>query len=153
MAISARWFTNGPKAIAGDVSWSGSNVIKVLLLTDTYSPNQDSHDFYDDITAISNAEVANGNGYTTGGKVMSLGSRVINVDTGTNETRLDGEDMIWTSSTITAKYAIVYMDSGTAATSPLLGYADFGQNVASSNGNFTITWDSTGILKLTATAA
>ena len=54
------------------------------------------------------------------------------------------------SSTITARYAVVYDSSpGSDATRPLVGYVDFGADVVSNNGAFTITWDSTGIAVVT----
>lgn len=43
-----------------------SDTIKIALLTSSYTPNLDTHDFFDDITN----EVANGNGYTTGGATL-----------------------------------------------------------------------------------
>lgn len=50
----------------------------------------------------------------------------------------------WASSTITARYLILYKDSGTASTSYLLAQIDFGQNESSSSGNFTVTPPSSG---------
>jgi hypothetical protein len=41
----------------------------------------------------------------------------------------------------------VRKDTGTAATSPLLGYVDFGADVSATGAAFTITWDATGVLK------
>jgi len=62
---------------------------------------------------------------------------------------LDAADTTWASSTITARYAVVYASTGTASTSPLIGYVDFGSDQSSTNGNFTITWDATGIVRVT----
>ena len=57
---------------------------------------------------------------------------------------------IMSSSTITARYAVVYDDSGASnAAKALIGYVDFGSDQSSTNGNFTITWDSTGIVRIT----
>ncbi len=60
---------------------------------------------------------------------------------------LDAADVTWASSTITARYAAIYKDTGSAATSPLMGWVDFGQDESSSNGNFTIQWSPNGILR------
>jgi len=63
---------------------------------------------------------------------------------------LDADDTTWSSSTITARYAVIYDASpATNATRPLIGYVDFGSDQSSSNGNFTITWDATGIVRIT----
>ena len=68
----------------------------------------------------------------------------------TNTIVLDADDQTWTSSTITARYAVVYdATPATNATKPLIGYVDFGSDQSSSNGNFTITWDATGIVRIT----
>lgn len=148
MAVSAKWYTSGPKKLVeGTVDWDGANAIKVALATSAYSVNQDTHEFASSFTAN---EVANGNGYTTGGKALAQTSRTVAIDAASNETRLDGEDAIWTSASFTARYAIVYYDTGTPATAPLLGYVDFGADETVSAGTFTITWDTTGILKITA---
>lgn len=46
----------------------------------------------------------------------------------------------WSSSTITAQYAVIYdAQSGTASTEPLIAVVNFGGNQSSSNGNFTVT--------------
>ena len=62
---------------------------------------------------------------------------------------LDAADTTWASSTITARYAVIYDSTGTSSTSALIGYVDFGSDQASTNGNFTITWDATGIVRIT----
>jgi hypothetical protein len=62
---------------------------------------------------------------------------------------LDAADSVWGSSTITARYAVVYVATGTSSTSALIGYQDFGSDQSSTNGNFTVQWDSTGIVRIT----
>ncbi|WP_203231419.1 hypothetical protein [Nocardioides caldifontis] len=53
--------------------------------------------------------------------------------------------MSWSSSTITARYAVIYVSTGTSSTSPLLCYVDFGQDVSTTDGTFQITWAPGGI--------
>ena len=143
MAASAKLYANFlhlllENKLGGDIL---SQTIKVALCTSSYTPNQATHDYFDDITN----EVANGNGYTTGGatlgtKTCALASLV---------TTFDAADTSWTASTITARYAIIYYASGTASTSLLIGYVDFGADQVSSNGTFQITWNASGIFTLT----
>jgi hypothetical protein len=104
----------------------------------------DTHDFLNDITN----EVANGSGYTTGG--VSLANKTVTYDSANNRVELDADDASWTfSASKTARYAVVYKDTGTSSTSPLIGYVDFGADQTSS-GTFTITWSATeGVLKVT----
>lgn len=51
----------------------------------------------------------------------------------------------WASSTITARYGVIYKSTGTAATSRLLIQLDFGSNISSTSATFTVTFDSQGI--------
>ena len=144
MAVSAKWYGLGLKDLAAQgVNWS-SDTIKVALVTSTYTPNQDTDEFWS--TPVTN-EVS-GTGYTAGG--VTLASKTLTYDTGTNETRFDAADISWTTASFTARYAVVYKSTGTNSTSTLLGYVDFGADETVSAGTFSITWDATGVLKITA---
>ncbi|CAB4191278.1 hypothetical protein UFOVP1212_18 [uncultured Caudovirales phage] len=131
------------KSLNKEVDWD-SDTIKVALLSSSYTPNQDTHDYFDDVSTY---EVT-GTGYTTGGSTLT--SKTLTYDGTNNVIILDAADTTWSSSTITARYAVVYDDSGaTAGAKALIGYVDFGSDQSSTNGNFTITWDSTGIVRIT----
>jgi hypothetical protein len=147
MAVSAKWYGNGPKRMAlGELLWKAAagSVVKVALCTVTYTPNQDTHEFFSHITN----ELAGGNGYTAGGATLTKIDA--SYDSASNETRLDANDVVWSASSLTARYAIIYISTGTASTSALLGWVDFGQDYVSVSGDFTITWDAAGLLKITA---
>jgi hypothetical protein len=131
------------KALNKEVDWD-SDSIKVGLLSSSYTPNQDTHDYFDDV----NTYEVSGTGYTAGGQ--TLGSKTVTYDSANNVIILDAADTTWSSSTITARYAVIYDDSGaTNASKALIGYVDFGSDQSSTNGNFTITWDATGIVRIT----
>lgn len=125
------------------VDWD-TDTIKVALLT-AYSENQDTHDFFND---ASGAEIT-GTGYTAGG--ASLGSKTATYDTASDQTRLDAADTTWTTSTLSSTECVVYKDTGTGSTSPLIGFVDFGGTVSTTAGTFQITWDSTGIIVIDVT--
>jgi hypothetical protein len=126
-----------------EIDWD-SDTIKVALLTNSYTPDQDAHNYFDDVVAF---EVT-GTGYTSGG--ITLTNKTNTYTSATNVIVLDADDVTWSSSTITARYAVIYdATPATNATRPLVGYVDFGSDQSSSNGNFTITWDSTGIVRVT----
>jgi hypothetical protein len=121
-----------------------SDTIKVALCTSSYTPNQDTHNYFDDITN----ELTTGSGYTAGG--ATIGTVTCTYDAGTNTVKIDGADVTWSASTLTARYAIIYDSTpGTSATNPLIGYVDFTTDQSSSSGDFTITWDSAGIATMT----
>jgi hypothetical protein len=118
-----------------------TDTIKVALVTATYTPDQDAHDFFDDVTN----EVV-GTGYTAGG--ASLANKAVTADNTDNEGVFDADDVTWSTSTITARGAVLYKSTGTASTSALICYLDFGSDKISSSGNFTISWGAEGILNL-----
>jgi hypothetical protein len=142
MAVTAFWYGQAlQKALNKEIDFD-TDVIKVMLCTSAYTPNQDTH-VYKDVSVT--GEVS-GTGYTAGG--AALANKTITYDGPTNVIKLDADDTTWANSTITARYAVIYDDSP-ATNKPLLGYVDFGADQSSSNGNFTITWDVNGILKIT----
>lgn len=118
-----------------------ADTIKVALVTSAYTPNFDTHDFFDDVTN----EVV-GTGYTAGG--ATLGSPTITLDTTNDRVDFDAADTSWTSSTITARGAVIYKSTGTPSTSPLIAYIDFGTDQISSAGTFLIQWNASGILRV-----
>lgn len=126
------------------VNWTG-DTINVALLTSSASPNRDTWEFYTDLTN----EVANGNGYTTGGVALSGKSNTI--DAASHEARFLAANSQWTSATFSFQYAIVYKSTGSGATSPLLGFVNFGGTQTVSAGTAEIDWDATlGVLYLQA---
>jgi hypothetical protein len=143
MAVTALLYGNIYDHLAQKRIDFDSDALKVALCTSTYTPNQDTHDFFNDIT-----NEVSGTGYTAGG--AALASVTWAYTSGTNTWTLDAADTAWAGSTITARYAIIYDSTpGTAATNPLIGYVDFGADVISTGGAFTITWAATGIVTLT----
>ena len=131
------------KALNKEVDWD-SDTIKIALVGSSYTPNQDSHDYWDDVVA----NEVSGTGYTAGGATLT--SKTVTYDSGSNVIVLDAADAVWAASTITARYAVIYDDSGaTNAQKVLVGYIDFGSDQSSTNGNFTVTFDATGIVRIT----
>lgn len=147
MAVTAKWYGNAlVQALSGNpLTWAAST-IKVQLHTSAYVPDQDAHVFK---TSLTN-EVITGGGYTQNTKVLV--NKILSYDSPTNKIKLDADDVLWAASTIIARYAVLYHDTGTAGTSTLLGYVDFGQDYASSNGDFKLTWDTLGVFNLTVGA-
>ncbi len=76
-------------------------------------------------------------------------SKTIDYTGATNVVKLDAADTTWPDSTITARYAVIYCSTGVSTTSALLGYVDFGADVISTAGTFTITWHADGIFTIT----
>lgn len=115
--------------------------IKVMLVTSAYTPDQDAHTRISDVTN----EVA-GTGYTAGGQ--TLAGVTMSQDNTDNEGVFDATDTTWSTATISAAAAVLYKDTGTPSTSPLIAYFDFGATKSSSGADFTIQWGAEGILNL-----
>jgi hypothetical protein len=144
MAITGSWFSNALTGQFGTVDerridWAG-DTINVSLHTG-WTPNVDDDIFFTDaIGEISGA------GYTAGG--VTLTDKSVAYDAALNYTKLVAASIQWTGASFTAQVAAIYKDTGSAATSPLLGYVDFGGDQTVTDGNFTINWNEFGVLTI-----
>lgn len=117
-----------------------TDTVKVALLTG-HTPDQDTHDFFNDVSG----NQITGTGYTAGG--ATLGTKT--VSTSGKVFTFDAADTSWTTSTLSATHAVVYVDTGSAATSRLIALINFGGTVSSTAGTFTIQWNASGIATFT----
>ena len=143
MSVTANWFGQALLNQWGTtpINWT-ADTIKVALTTSSYVPNQDTHVFFSDVT-----NEVTGTGYVAGGTTLTTPAKTY---TGaTNVVMLDADDAAWAVSSITARIAVIYKSTGTAGTSPLLGFVNFGQDVTSTAATFTISWDVAGIFTIT----
>lgn len=99
------------------------------------------------LAATGGTEVANSNGYTTGGATLT-GVAVSTVTT--NDAMFDANDASWTAAggPITASFGILYND--TDADDPPLAFIDFdGSQTAADGTDFKIIWNASGIVTAT----
>lgn len=138
------WYGNGVKnATNGNLNFS-SDTFKIMLVTSSYTPNQDTHIYRSDVT-----NEVSGTGYTAGGNTLTGAS--VTYDAATNETRISWSGgNTWASSTITARGCVIYKSRGGLATADeLVAYAVDSADVSSSAGTFTVSLPSP-LLKITA---
>lgn len=103
-----------------------------MLVTSTYTPDKDAHDFRNDVT-----NEVTGTGYTAGGMAVTV--TVAAVDTANDRVVLTFASHAWTSSTITARGEVIYKSRGGASSADeLVLYNDFGSNIASTSGTFNV---------------
>jgi hypothetical protein len=111
-----------------------------MLLSDTYVFSNE-HSVRADVTA---SEVS-GNGYAAGGLALA------NVHTVSNDVdkimQLTSDTATWELSTISARYAVIYVDKGDSASDALVGCYDLESIRSSLNGNFTVDWSAGGFLQ------
>jgi hypothetical protein len=84
-------------------------------------------------TAYSTSNEVSGTGYSAGGNILTVSQ----VPTSSGTTAfIDFADTTWTTATITARGALIYLANGT--TNPAVAVLDFGGDKTSTAGNFTI---------------
>lgn len=125
--------------LTGAINWSSDN-IKVVGVTATYTPNLNTHQYHSDVSA--NVVFTSGN---LTGKTTSTGVA-------------DASDITITAVSGSAvRYLIIYKDTGTSGTSPLIACLDTATVNGSGNLPFTpnggdvqLNWDngSSKIFKL-----
>jgi hypothetical protein len=121
-----------------------NDTIKVALLTASYTPDIDVHDFFDDVSA----NESSGTGYTAGGNTLANTSWA--VVTASDLAKWDADDTSWTiSSALSARYIVLYKSTGTSSTSPLIAYGDLGSTYSLASGSISVAWNASGILTLT----
>ncbi|MDY9922800.1 hypothetical protein [Methanobacterium sp.] len=147
MTVTAELYGNAEKnAWLGKINFE-EDYIKVMLCTNQYTPDQDTHEFKSDIT-----NEVTGTGYIVGGQ--RLFNCAVTYDPVTKKIKLDSDDIIWLSSSITARYAVFYADivSAEDTAKPLICFWDFGQDETDTAGSFTLELSTDGIVMSTVGA-
>ena len=118
-----------------DFSSDTSQAFKIALYTSDATLTADT-------TVYSVTDEASGTGYTAGGNTLTIATNPTS-DTATSGTvaYLDFSDSSWTSSSITARGALIYKAGGTT---PAVAVLDFGSEKTSSDSAFTITFPTSG---------
>lgn len=108
-------------------SASGGDVFKIALYTNSAS-------FTAATTAYTATNEVSGAGYTAGGLALT------NIEPTSSGTTafVDFADATWTSSTITARGALIYNSS--AVGNPAVAVLDFGADKSSDTGDFTVVF-------------
>lgn len=145
MAAGAFFIFNIAKKKIGDGTFDlDTHTFKMALSTATQSldatfAGSSTDARYADLTN----EVANGNGYTTGGKTLTA-----TWVRATGTITWDVDDQAWTASTFTAKYAVIY--DNTSTNKDLLAACELesGSTVTVTAGTLTVTINASGVFTL-----
>ena len=143
MAVTINLYNHTAKRFA-DGSNAVGDTYKVMLCTAATFTAADTT-----LAGITKTEVANANGYTTGGATLA---NVAVTTVTTNDAKFDADDASWTASggAITASYGILYNDTDT--NDPPVAFIDFGgSESAGDTTDFRIVWNASGILTFTVT--
>lgn len=121
-----------------------SGTLKLAIVTSAYTPAQNTHDFWDDVSA----NEVSGTGYTAGGNACA--SPTWTGPDGSGVLTFDASDpATWTQNAAgfsNGRRAILYYDTGVSTTSRLVGYSnDFGADAGNVAGDFSVTFSASGI--------
>jgi ApbE superfamily uncharacterized protein (UPF0280 family) len=114
------------KFLSGDIAWDTDNIKVSLVDTGTYTVVIDTHEFYSDLSGV----VADSGNLAS--KTVALGVA-------------DAADVTFSSVTgSSAEALVIWKDTGTASTSPLIAYIDTATNlpITPNGGDITVAWDS-----------
>lgn len=125
-----------------DARLSGADLY-MMLLSDSHTTDIDTQEFIDDVSA----NEVSGTGYTAGG--VQIAGEATSQDNTDNEGVLDCNDIVLTSSSFTARYGVLYDNTGTPSTSRIWAIYDFASNKLADGGSFTITINSEGLINIT----
>ena len=106
---------------------SGGDTFKIALYTNSASFNAAT-------TAYTTYNEVTGTNYTAGGNTLTS----VNPASSGTTAFTDFADTTWSSSTITARGAMIYND--TASGNPAVVILDFGSDKTSTNGDFTVVF-------------
>lgn len=105
----------------------------LMLVTSSYSADKKLHTKRSDISG----EVATGGGYASGGVAATVS---VTKDNSTNRINISLGGGNWPTSTITARGAVYYKSrGGLDSADELVAFIDFGSDVVSTAGSFTVT--------------
>ena len=148
---AGNWIVYGPalEAIHKGTIDLDTDTFRMVLVTSSYTPAQNTDDAWSDISAN---EVAAGGGYSTHGKLVTQ-----SVTRSSNVVTFDCDDQSWAAATITAKYAVLVKDANAdgslAAGDVPLAYCDLesgGGSLSSTAAAFSVTINASGVFTVTA---
>lgn len=139
-------YTLAQKNIETGVFNLTSDTIVCTLHTNTYTPNNNTHETWADVSAT---ELSTGSGYTAGGVTVTTKT----LTAGTATVAFDCDDISWASFSGTFRYAVFTRRAGGSLVSgdKLLGYYDLtgSGNTTGGGGTLTITINASGVFVTT----
>lgn len=116
--------------------------VKVLMVTNSHTPNYDTHNFRDDVEG----NEVTGTNYAAGGTTITS-TEIATATPAAGQLNYDAADVSWATSTISsARAAIGYFARGGASSADeVIFLSNFGADASTSAGTFTIQWHANGI--------
>jgi hypothetical protein len=129
-------FRNLTRAFAmADVDFA-VDTFKCLLVSSLSAAQLDTWTVRSNVTV----EIAATGGYTAGGFAVTASVGSVDTVNDWTEVTFSASNPVYTSSTISAVGGLIYKSTGVAANDLLVAFVDFGGTVASSSGNYSVTF-------------
>lgn len=120
-----------------------NDTIKVALITSAYNPDINDDQFFSEISSSE----ASATGYPAGG--FTLSGKSLDKNTGDRSYYFNANDINQEiTGSLTFQHIVIYKDTGTESTSPLIAYINLGISQSINDNTLGIQWDSRGILRL-----
>jgi hypothetical protein len=140
-ALEGQW--NGAANSVFDLD---TDDIRVAICTNTYTPNQDTHDFFDDVTnEVSGTNYPNSTNNSLQSPVVSRS---------TNTITFDAADVVWLQSGAgfsNGRKFVLRKHNATAANARLYSVVTADADVGNVTGDLTLAWSGSGIATWTTT--
>lgn len=135
MAITSAVCNSFKTELAAGTHVFGTDVFKIALFTSAASLDKTT-------TAYAATNEASGTGYSAGGATLTSVTASLSGDT----LVIDAADASWAAASITARGALIYNSS---KSNKAVAVLNFGSDITSTAGTFLVTFDATGIVRLT----
>lgn len=129
----AKGLQDAMEAVTG-VAAAPTGTLKGAFMGTAYVQNPETHQFWSDISA----SIASG---TT---VRTLAGTTVSIDTTNNRVEIDFNDVTETPVTASTNQFVIYMDTGVAATSPLIACAAISPTLSPVGGTLTLNINAEG---------
>lgn len=117
-----------------------SGTVKLVYMSTGYTPNLATENYYSDISAS----------VASGAPTETLANVDVRIDTANSRVEVDADDVTENSITTTTNKFVVYLDTGVAATSPLIACVDIAEGTLSPvSGTLALTFNAEGIFAVT----
>ena len=134
MAFYSKGLEVALKAVTGDTA-APTGTLKGAFMATDYTQDKETHQFWADVSA----DIA------TGTTVRTIAGLDIRVDTANNRIEIDFADVTETPVTASTNKFLLYMDTGTTATSPLIACASISTTLSRVAGTLTLVINAEGL--------
>ena len=135
----------------GEINWSTGQTDIFAMLQDNTLPTKATYAHYSDVKAQPSPQLANGNGYTTGGLAIAPITADHNGG-GSTIVQFDAADLAIAGSTYSTYGTILNHGVIATDTNALISYHQFGGVQTVVAGTLTIAWAATGCFTITVGA-